>query len=888
VLGGSLASTRTQSVAPPARWLEALATASEGELAALLQMRVDLALARPENIAVLASGMVTPDSARMFHDNADRATRQVLEALCVLPSPAAPGAVASALGCQPKDLSPLLENLQRAGMVLLSRGGDIEVNPGLAGCLQWPCRLAPPIGKLLRTETNGQLMNRCRHLGLSESGNKEDLLKRLARALSDRDQLTSWLRSAPSGTAQLVDQGAHNMPRFAIAYSAAEMARRGNSAVGWCLQRGILVATSYDTAVMPREVALALRGGRLFPSFNVTGPALASRALDQEDVDGRAAEAALALVRDIETICETWSKVPATPLQAGGIGVKEIRRVAKQLGKPEELAARLVELASWAGFVELDDVTGWVAPTPAYDRWRTGVVAERWVELASCWMTLPVHLSGVGGKDAEGKMVPPLLDRAGDQGAMLQRALVTDVLAEAAAGTVSNVESVAEVAIWRRPATWPSARAGADGLVHWILAELTMVGLAASGDASSLALASFGRLLAEGDTQGATKVLAGLVPPVVDAVIFQADLTATAAGEPAPTLRAGLDLLADVESSGHATVWRFSEATLRRAFLSGQSAPEIKEFLEQHSLRGVPQALCYLVDDMGRRYGRARVGKASSYVRSDDASLLAEMQRDKRLARLRLRLLAPTVAVSSAAPLEVESTLALAGYLPAGEGPEGTIEVRRPLANRSGQAGKAPPVYSSTSRGWGPAALLDELRELKEPEETDEGFLAELMDDPEMLAGLTGLPADVAKMFLELAVREGPEAVPDVSELAARLKEAPIPAALAPSPSLRPSRSPAPTLSLLEDFQLRPTQIAKDHREVPKLLEEAAAEGWAVRLGYVNGEGTEREFYAQVLSCVPGRVRVRYLGERGGGGELATYRVQWARVLTEAEEQRLV
>ena len=123
---------------------------------------------------------------------------------------------------------------------------------------------------------------------------------------------------------------------------------------------------------------------------------------------------------------------------------------------------------------------------------------------------------------------------------------------------------------------------------------------------------------AEADRGGAEKLLARLAPTVVETVILQADLTATAAGEPASALRAELDLLADVESSGQATVWRFSEPSLRRGFDAGRNAGDIHAFLAQRAARDIPQALSYLVDDMARRYGRARSGRrpATCAVRS--------------------------------------------------------------------------------------------------------------------------------------------------------------------------------------------------------------------------------------------------------------------------------
>ena len=447
-----------------------------------------------------------------------------------------------------------------------------------------------------------------------------------------------------------------------------------------------------------------------------------------------------------------------------------------------------------------------------------------------------------------------------------------------------------------------------------------MVGLAAGAGpgGQAVALSSFGLLLAEGDTEGAGKLLSGLVPSVVDRVIFQADLTVTAAGEAAPGLRSELDLLADFESGGHATVWRFSQASLRRGFDAGRGAAEIRAFLERHALHGVPQALSYLVDDMGRRYGKARVGKAASYVRSGEPSLMAELQTDKRLSSLGLRLLAPTVAVSSVAPLEVASALGRAGYLPASEEPDGTLCVRRPPLHRAGRPATdpgitpdggepdraEPPAWAPEGGGsssWSPNALLHTLRSLKEPDKTEEVMLAEFLEDPELLTDVMGIPPHLAKMVLQMASGGGPQSDEDIDVLAAKLKNTPLPAQerplslrrgspgrAAPRPGTSDVERPAPILSLFCDDQLRPTHIAKEAREVAKLLEGCLSESWPLRLSYVNSQGTQSEFFVEVLSIVGDRVRIRFLGDRGGGGELATWRVQWARVVTEAEEAQLL
>ncbi|WP_205601582.1 helicase-associated domain-containing protein, partial [Cellulomonas iranensis] len=87
----------------------------------------------------------------------------------------------------------------------------------------------------------------------------------------------------------------------------------------------------------------------------------------------------------------------------------------------------------------------------------------------------------------------------------------------------------------------------------------------------------------------------------------------------------------------------------------------------------VPQPLEYLVRDVARRHGRVRAGAASSYVRADDAALLAGLVDDPRFAPLRPRLLAPTVLVADASPTELLDALRARGLAPVAEDASGTV-----------------------------------------------------------------------------------------------------------------------------------------------------------------------------------------------------------------------
>ncbi|MCF6523077.1 helicase-associated domain-containing protein [Streptomyces sp. JJ36] len=181
----------------------------------------------------------------------------------------------------------------------------------------------------------------------------------------------------------------------------------------------------------------------------------------------------------------------------------------------------------------------------------------------------------------------------------------------------------------------------------------------------------------------AARGLAPLLPEPLDHVLLQADLTAVAPGPLERELGAALDVLAEVESKGGATVYRFTPASVRRALDAGRTAAEIHAFLAAHSRTPVPQPLGYLVDDVARRHGRLRVGAVSSYVRCEDGALLAEITADRRSAPLRLRLLAPTVLASPAPPEELLARLREMGYAPAAESAEGDVVVARPEARRT-------------------------------------------------------------------------------------------------------------------------------------------------------------------------------------------------------------
>jgi hypothetical protein len=163
-----------------------------------------------------------------------------------------------------------------------------------------------------------------------------------------------------------------------------------------------------------------------------------------------------------------------------------------------------------------------------------------------------------------------------------------------------------------------------------------------------------------------------------------------------------LELVAEHESAGGATVYRVTPASVRRALDAGYAADDLHALFARRSRTPVPQALTYLVDDVARRHGGLRAGPAGAYLRSDDEALLAEVLADRRLGPLALRRLAPTVLVTPYQSGRLLNALREAGYPPVAEDANGATVLTRPRTRR---APARTPVALRASDPLGPPRL---------------------------------------------------------------------------------------------------------------------------------------------------------------------------------------
>ncbi|MEF9885395.1 helicase-associated domain-containing protein [Streptomyces sp. P9-A4] len=175
------------------------------------------------------------------------------------------------------------------------------------------------------------------------------------------------------------------------------------------------------------------------------------------------------------------------------------------------------------------------------------------------------------------------------------------------------------------------------------------------------------------------------LPEPSDKARFQSDLTATVTGAPAPALADLLSAVGDIESEGHAVVWRISATSIRWALDAGWTADELLDRLTEASERDtpLPQPLAYTIKDTARTHGQLKVVRSACCIRSDDTALIAEVAQARGLAKLRLRRIAPTVLISTAPPEETLSALRTAGYAPTQEAETGTTLLDRAPTDRA-------------------------------------------------------------------------------------------------------------------------------------------------------------------------------------------------------------
>lgn len=633
-----------------------LASRSDAQLVALLQARPDLAVPLPSSMTVLAARAEQRASVLRACEDLDTLEFAIIDLLACRAQSGDPEPLTRrALHAQWKGraakaaMDAALERLTGRALVWIDDDA-LRLVPAAAEALPWPLGAAVELSDAL---TEPEIEAALAELGAPERA----LLDKLATT-GPRGRTKDAAPDAPAD---------RPVPRL--------------------IALRLLDRIDEETVELPVTVAQMLRREPVTAPNVLTPPRTRPAKHSPVEVAAVAAGEVGELLRHCADILAALSRSPAPALRAGGLGVRELRRIAKQTGIEEERAALLVEVLAAAKLIEKgqpepppdtdsDSVDYW-APTPASDAWLDGPPARRWTVLAMVWLDLDRMPWMIGMRDSNDKPLAALSAELRLPYAPRDRRAVLGVLAEQPSGTALDAADLGRALAWRQPRRRRHFRQEA---VENTLAEASALGLLGRG-----ALAPAARALLHDTVTSAADAEAEMdaaLPEPVDHVLVQADLTVIAPGPLVGELAQRMSLVADIESAGAATVYRIGENSVRRALDAGLTAAELHSLFATRSRTPVPQALTYLIDDVARRHGQLRAGMAQSFVRSDDPALLAQVLADPVAGLLALRAVAPTVAISQAPLGEVLEQLRGAGFAPAGEDSSGGIVDLRPRGAR--------------------------------------------------------------------------------------------------------------------------------------------------------------------------------------------------------------
>ena len=658
-----------------------LRSRTDEQLAALVAARPDLLHPVPADITALAQRAGSPASVAACLRGYDQFALHVVLAAAMGPDSVRPAAVAATVG-----------SVVGGGSGGSAGGGRASLERARSVIQQMRSEAL-----LWGTDRSLHLVGPARDLMVpADRGPRVAALDPVVAGYArDPGSLRALLDLAPAGAGAALERLLAG-PVIGTVANARRDPEPTRSPVDWLLAHHLLVPLGGDRAVLPAEVVAILRGkGPEDPARTVIDLAVPTPrrpAPDPSRVDPGAVGAVLDVLHRTGDLARTWAAAPPTRLRAGGIPARDLTRTARALGAPEGATALLIEVASAAGLIATDsrDQVS-ILPTAAFDAWLGQSPSEQHAALLVAWAGMPRAVATADQRPLSPELaVPTLPDLRRD---------VLRVLASSEGGW--DDDEVAAAIDWWAPRRHDAARAGR---VHDVLSQGRELGVVVDGT-----LTSAGHALLAGDGSLAA-VLARSLPGQVDQLIIQADFTAIVPGLPTPVLAELMRTVADAESTGAASVYRFSPDSIRRALDGGRTAGEL---LGELGRRGVvPQALTYLIEDVARRHAVLRIGSGATFLRCDDPVVLAGILADPGAVALGLFPLSDTVLASDQPPEHVLERLRQMGHslLPEpGRGP----------AAEAPRRARARPTTPEPSTGVTPALAAAAVRAIRANDRAD-------------------------------------------------------------------------------------------------------------------------------------------------------------------------
>lgn len=702
------------------RWLGSL---DEDALTTLVELRPDLAWgAPPLDLQDLADRLLHPASLARAVDGLDTPSTLVLSAVVMTGWDASGDRIEELT--QPVS-GPTPAHRRRLGAVLadLARRGLVVPRPRPAlpdGLLAVPDleRVLPlpvaglPLRSLLTDASVDDLARLLRRWGVPvDRPNRARVVPVVRACLSDRPMVMQLLARADVPVRQALARIASEAvdahpPAFGAAVFDPALVRAEN----WARENGLSVGRpSPFGPVLSTEVVLALLDGSLTMTVPFDPPPLPTTTVSPE-IAHRASSGGLtdALVAAM-SVLELAARRPLTCRRDGTLGARELTRTARTLGLDVRLVRWALETGTRRGLLDGDGTT--LTTTGRFEVWRRSAPAARAVDLLEAWLALPTLV--VRDRDLDGGPAAALGPPTAAGVVELRRAVLRQLVELPPGTAVTSVAALLARAAWRDP-----QHGGPDAedptVAADVLTEAELLGVVAAG-----AVTTVGRALLTGPRGSAVAAAQPLLPAVGTTASFGSDLTVVVAGNPAADVVDLLDLLAERESRGAASSWRFTTTSVRSALDAGHLLDDLLAGLREVSVKPLPPAVDYFVTDVARRHGRVGVRPAGAVLVGEEP-LVAELRTSSALRRLALQAVAPTVLVSPATREVVLEAVRRAGYLPVSQEDDGSptappIRLRRNPTEVPDEAGFLDAAEVPDPEAPSPAAVALRLLAGREP-----------------------------------------------------------------------------------------------------------------------------------------------------------------------------
>ena len=234
-----------------------LRSRSDEEIAALFSLRPDVISPLPSDMAALAARCNSMPSLMRARDALNKWQLDVLTVACSLSEPFSAIEIMSLTS---KDAKKVLENLQ-ARALLYKDGQKYRIPANLRTLVgEWPAGLGPASKRAFDIEL------------LESAPDAKSILER-------------FLWGPPIGSIDV---------------------KRANKNVTWLIENNFLITPNDQSVVLPREVALALRGGKALAKIEQTPPTIAGSKRKVKDVEAAAIANISTVLRWCEELAHNW------------------------------------------------------------------------------------------------------------------------------------------------------------------------------------------------------------------------------------------------------------------------------------------------------------------------------------------------------------------------------------------------------------------------------------------------------------------------------------------------------------------------------------------------------------------------------------------------------